>query len=375
MTDDTPAAAIQPHEISIVIPVYQGERTLESLMREIAPLTTVQLTAEGYPYVVREALLVYDNGPDDSARVIREQSAEHPFVRAVWLSKNSGQHAATLAGMASAGSEWIVTLDEDGQHNPADIPNLLDTALTRQATVVYAKPTNPPPHGWLRNSASKGAKWFLSTVAGGGNASDFQSFRLVLGSVGRSVAAYSGSGVYLDIAMGWIAGRVTTSPVELRSEGDRPSGYSARRLFGHFWRMVLTNGTRGLRLVSILGVLFGLFGIVVALYILIARLTSSEVPAGWASTIVIVLFGTGAILFSLGVIAEYIGINVNMAMGKPPYLITTDPELGPLGRAHLKSNSGLSTPPVVEQTPVVVEQTPVVVEQAPVVVEQTKPSE
>ena len=71
-----------------------------------------------------------------------------------------------------------------------------------------------------------------------------------------------------------------------------------------------------------------------ALFILVSRLAGNEVPQGWASTIMIVLLGFGAVLFSLGVIAEYIGINVNMAMGKPPYLITTDPSHGPLGRRH-----------------------------------------
>jgi len=334
VVDELNTAESRPHEISIVIPVYQGEKTLDDLIAEILPLTTPQTSVDGYSWVVRETLLVFDNGPDGSAPVMRRLAAEHDFVRTVWLSKNSGQHAATLAGMASAGSEWIVTLDEDGQHNPAEIGSLLDTAMREQAAVVYAKPINPPPHGFFRNTASKGAKWVLTRFAGGGSAVSFQSYRLILGSIARSVAAYSGSGVYLDIAMSWVANKVATAPVTLRQEGDRPSGYSLPRLIAHFWRMVLSSGTRGLRIVSVLGVLFAVVGAFVALYILIARLASSEVPAGWASTTVLVLVSTGVILFSLGIIAEYIGINVNMAMGKPPYLITTDPASGPLGRAH-----------------------------------------
>lgn len=331
---DLNAQLERPHEISLVVPVYQGEKTLSALVQEIVPLTKPTRTPDGYVFRVTEMLLVYDNGPDASDRVIRELAASHPFVRAVWLSRNSGQHAATLAGMSSAGAEWIVTLDEDGQHNPSEIGTLLDTALREQAPVVYAKPVNPPPHGWLRNTASRGAKWVLTRLAGSGDAKNFQSYRLIVGSIGRSVAAYSGSGVYLDIAIGWVANRIATAPVTLRREGNRPSGYSARKLFGHFWRMVLSSGTRGLRVVSLLGVLFAIFGILLALYILLARFTTDTVPAGWASTIVIVLISTGAILFSLGVIAEYIGVNVNMAMGKPPYVITTDPALGPLGRAR-----------------------------------------
>ncbi|WP_241978946.1 MULTISPECIES: glycosyltransferase [unclassified Cryobacterium] len=324
----------RPHEISVVIPVYQGEQTLPALIAELQFLTNVTNSPDGYGYLVREVLLVCDNGPDESPRIMRELSDQYDFVRPIWLSRNYGQHAATLAGMASSGSEWIVTLDEDGQHDPAEIGGLLDTAMREQASVVYAKPTNPAPHGYLRNSASSGAKWLLTKLFTGSNAPDYQSYRLILGNIGRSVAAYSGSGVYLDVAMGWVAGKVVTSPVRLRGEGDRRSGYSARRLFSHFWSMILSSGTRALRFVSILGVAIGLIGAALAMVIGLSRLFGNVVPEGWASTIVIVLLSSGAVLFSLGVIAEYIGVNVNMAMGKPPYLITTDPSHGPLGRRH-----------------------------------------
>ena len=325
------------HRISIVVPVYQGEATLPQLLEEIEPLTLTRATPGGHRYVVDEVLLVFDNGPDGSARVIRELEARYDFTRAVWLSRNFGQHAATLAGMASSGGDWIVTLDEDGQHDPALIGGLLDTAVREQASVVYAKPTNKPSHGTLRNTASKGAKWLLSKLFAGSNAPDYQSYRLVLGSIGRSVAAYSGSGVYLDVAMGWVANKTVTSPITLRHEGERTSGYSTRRLFSHFWRMILSSGTRGLRFVSVLGVVFAALGTFLAIYVLIQRLTGNIDTAGWASMIVIVLLTSGAILFSLGIIAEYIGINVNMAMGKPPYLITSDPANGPLGRRSQKS--------------------------------------
>ena len=314
--------------------MYGGEKTLAGVVTEIVPLTELGTTAEGNPFRVTEVLLVCDNGTDDSPRVMRELADRYDFVRPIWLSKNFGQHAATLAGMASTGGDWIVTLDEDGQHDPSAIGSLLDTAMREHSAVVYAKPTNPAPHGLLRNSASRGAKWLLTKVFAGSNAPDYQSYRLVLGSIGRGVAAYSGAGVYLDVAMGWVAGRTTTSPVLLRAEGDRASGYSPRRLISHFWRMVLSSGTRGLRLVSVLGVGFGILGLIFAVVVSVGRIAGGINTAGWASTIVVVLLGTGAILFSLGVIAEYIGVNVNMAMGKPPYLITSDPDDGPLGRVR-----------------------------------------
>ncbi|MGW6131534.1 glycosyltransferase [Cellulomonas sp. NPDC055163] len=320
------------HRVSVVIPVYQGERTLPALLTEIAALTTESVTPDGNRVVVAEVLLVFDHGPDGSAEAIRTLEREHAFVRSVWLSRNFGQHPATLAGMASSGGDWIVTLDEDGQHDPAAIPDMLDTALRERATVVYARPLNPAPHGPLRNAASRGSKRLIDRLVGGTDTTSFQSYRLILGEVGRSVAAYAGSGVYLDVALSWVAGDVATTPVHLREEGGRRSGYSLRKLLSHFWRMVLSSGTRGLRLVSVLGVAFAVVGLVLAVVILVGRIAGDPVPEGWTSTVIIVLVSTGAVLFSLGVVAEYVGVAVNMAMGKPLYLIVSDPASGPLGR-------------------------------------------
>lgn len=325
--------AEQPHRISVVIPVYQGEQTLAGVVEEVLKLAVPTLSPDGHLVVVSEILLVHDHGPDRSADVIRTLATEHPEVRPLWLSRNFGQHAATLAGMASAGGDWIATLDEDGQHDPSSLPSFVDAALRDGASVVYAHPTNPPPHGWLRNTSSRTAKSLVARLAGE-EATRYQSYRLVLGEIGRSVAAYSGSGVYLDVAMGWVNARTTTCAVRFREEGGRPSGYSTRRLLSHFWRLVLSSGTKGLRIVSWLGLLFGLIGVVVAVSLVVSRLTGARVPDGWTSTVVALLVGTGAILFSLGVIAEYVGVAVNMAMGKPLYLIVSDPETGPLARSR-----------------------------------------
>jgi polyisoprenyl-phosphate glycosyltransferase len=326
-------SAVVPHRISIVIPVYGGERTLASVVEEIAPLVEGGVTADGHAYIVGETLLVYDNGRDDSPRVIRELEERFPFVRGIWLSRNYGQHAATLAGMASSGGDWIVTLDEDGQHDPAFLPLMLDTAMAQQASVVYAAPSNEPPHGFARNVASRGSKRALTYLTGSPASTQFHSYRLMVGEIGRSVAAYAGAGVYLDIAMGWVADRIVTLPLPMRDEGsDRRSGYNFRTLVSHFWRMVLSSGTRGLRLVSILGVTFGVLGALLALFVIVSKASGAITAPGWASTVLVVLLSTGAVLFSLGIIAEYVGVAVNMAMGKPLYLIVGDPADGPLGR-------------------------------------------
>jgi polyisoprenyl-phosphate glycosyltransferase len=325
---------VEPHQLSIVIPVYRGAKHLGALVGEIEALTTTQVTDDGHAFRVVEAVLVHDHGPDDSDRVMRELADTYPWVRPVWLSRNFGQHPATLAGMASSGGEWIVTMDEDGQHDPAQVKSLLDVALREQVSLVYARPTNAAPHSAFRRGTSRLSKKLIKLVGGQSDATLFHSYRLVLGEVGRSVAAYVGHGVFLDVALGWVAGRAATAPVTLRQEGDRISGYSTRTLLSHFWRMVVTSGTRALRLVSVLGALFAFFGVLLAAWLAINKLTGSEVEQGWTSLMVVILLTTGAILFALGVVAEYLGVAVNMAMGKPLYLIVSDPSAGPLGRSE-----------------------------------------
>ena len=149
------------HRVSLVIPVYRGEKTLQTLIEEITPLTSRQATPGGNFYEICEIILVHDCGPDRSDMVLEALESQYPFVRPVWLSRNYGQHPATMAGMASATGDWVVTIDEDGQQNPFDIGCMLDTAINSSLQLVYALPTNPPPHGWLRNTLSKPPKTSL----------------------------------------------------------------------------------------------------------------------------------------------------------------------------------------------------------------------
>jgi len=318
-------SAVEVHEVSVVVPVYQGERTLGALAAEIAPLVAPQQTPDGHAYRVAEIVLVHDGAVDGSAEVMRQLASSHPFVRVLWLSRNFGQHAATLAGMASTVSDWVVTIDEDGQQDPRDVGRLLDTALAHGAQLVYAQPSNQAPHGWLRNLSSRLAKSAFVLALGNRHLGRFNSFRLLQGEIARGVAAYCGANVYLDVALSWVVARARHCPVRLRGERGRASGYTPQRLLGHFWQLVITSGTRPLRLIALLGLFAIVFAVAISALVVWRRL-EHEVPVqGWTSMIIVVCLFAGLILVSLGVIAEYLGVAVSMAMGKPPYLISSRP--------------------------------------------------
>jgi polyisoprenyl-phosphate glycosyltransferase len=312
------------HEISVVVPVYQGEHTLQVLVDEIVPLITPQTTPAGFRFRIVELLFVHDGAVDSSADVMRSLASQYPFVRTIWLSRNYGQHPATLAGMASTIAEWVVTLDEDGQQDSRDIGRMLDEALSQSARLVYAKPTNPPPHGIMRNALSRSAKLISSKMLGN-RIGAFNSFRLIEGEIARGVAAYCGANVYLDVALSWVVGSAAHCPVELRTERGRPSGYTFRRLFRHFWQLVLTSGTLPLRFVALMGAFSIVFGFLISVWVAWQRLQNKIPVQGWTSIFIVTCLFSGVILVSLGIIAEYLGVAVSMAMGKPAYLIVSRP--------------------------------------------------
>ncbi|MEB3200749.1 MAG: glycosyltransferase [Synechococcaceae cyanobacterium] len=319
-----------PWLLSVVVPIYKGEHSIGALVEELKPLhDQLQRTPGGQPFRVSEVLLVHDCGPDRSDRVLEVLQERLPFVQAIWLSRNFGQHAATLAGMAAASGDWVATMDEDGQQDPASLPMMLDAALERDLQLVYARPLNPPPHGALRNLSSRAAKRITAALLGNDQIGRFNSFRLVEGEVARTLAAYCSQGVYLDVGLFWITGRVGHCPVRLRPERGRSSGYSWPGLFRHFWHLILTTGTKPLRLITAIGVGSVVLSLIVCLYALIGKVTGSIPVQGWSSLLVIVSFFSGCILISLGIIAEYLAVTMGIIMGRPLYVVATHPTRPP----------------------------------------------
>jgi undecaprenyl-phosphate 4-deoxy-4-formamido-L-arabinose transferase len=213
---------------------------------------------------------------------------------------------------------------------------MLDCALAGSLQLVYAQPINPPPHGRFRNVMSRTAKRIAAKLIGNRSFDQINSFRLVDGEIARTLAAYCGSGVYLDVALFWVAGRVGQCPVRLSDElfrgGSNSSGYSYLKLLSHFWRLLLTAGVGPLRLITLFG--FGAMGLaaLIASYAIYAKFTHQVPIQGWTSLVIVVAFFGGSILTALGIIAEYLAVTMGIAMGKPLYVVATKPTRPPLRR-------------------------------------------
>lgn len=310
---------ITSETISIVIPVYRGERTLKKLVQEIVTLRSSENLTKGLN--ILEIILVWDGAEDNSAEVMKTLAAEIPLVKNVWLSRNFGQHAATLAGVARSRGDWIATLDEDGLHSPGDIKQLLNTAAQGNFQLVYGISKNPPPHHPIRNNTSKFAHWLFKTVLGNENRGEFSSFRLIRGDVGRSLSAYCGAGVYLDVALQWVTLTSGTCPISLRQEWRAAQSYDSFRLMSHFRRLVLSSPGTPLRIISLMGLATIFLSLGLTAYALYQKYTGNVPVQGWTSLFILTAFLFGVLMISIGILAEYIGLILSISMGKPLYLV------------------------------------------------------
>jgi len=305
--------------VSVVVPVYLAGAALRSVVEELLVSAESFDVASSVKLELDEVVLVVDNpGLSASERGdVRALEDLDRRVRTMWLTRNFGQHPATVAGIVSTNGDWVVTMDEDGQHDPQQIPRMLLTAADRNAPLVYAKPTNPPPHGAARNAASRMAKAIFRWLSGAEE--DFHSFRLMEGSIARSACAYIGESVYLDVAMRWSCGDPAVCPMKMRTESSH-SSYGTRQLLSHFWRMVLSTGTRPLRLIAVAGVVVAVIGLIVAVIVAERRLSGSFPAPGWTSVMVALLILSGGLFITLAVVAEYVGFAVRNSIGKPLYV-------------------------------------------------------
>jgi glycosyltransferase involved in cell wall biosynthesis len=325
----------QAYRVSVVIPVYQGSSTLPRLVEELTSLAAGFDLPDGSRGVLSEVLLVDDCGPDGSDRVILNLVDAHPIVRPVWLMRNYGQHAATIAGLASSRGDWVVTMDEDGQHDPVHIIDLLGTALRDGRSLAYARAVDGQPHSWLRNTLSDWMKRSVVPLLTGPRYSFFfSSYRVILGDAARSLAAFANQGVYLDIALRWLVQSSSIVEVPFRPEARSESGYRLGKLMSHFLRLVVSAGTRPLRFATVIGLLSALSGFVLV-GVVIGQKVAGQVPIqGWASLMAVVLMIGGLTLMMLGLIAEYLSTVVKRSLGVPLYVTTGTPRGIPLSRGE-----------------------------------------
>jgi hypothetical protein len=196
--------------------------------------------------------------------------------------------------------------------------------IENNADIVYASATSRIHQSHFRNFCSVAVKKILGYLAGNQNFTNFNSFRLMNGSIARSASSIMGVDVYFDIALSWFSSRITTAPVELvdsRINDGTLSSYSVKALFSHARRMAISTNTKIPRFLALLGFSAVCFSGLLALNIIYNKLFSNSLDkaAGWASLSVTLLFFGGILTLMLSFVLEYITYITLTVMGKPNF--------------------------------------------------------
>lgn len=298
--------------VSVVVPVYgDGSALADLLTRTDAALRAVP---EDW-----ELVFVNDGSVGPAWDRIRELAASSPRVRGIDLVRNFGQHNALLAGIRASRGEIVVTMDDDLQHPPEEMP-LLIREVRGGADLVYGTPREGAHKAW-RNATSVAGKAILSTVFGASMARQISAFRAFRGSLRRHFEEFRSPYVSIDVLLSWGAVRVRSVSVRHEPRLIGRSQYTFTKLMRHWLDMVVGFSTWPLRFASLLGFLFLIFGGVVLIWVLGRYLVTGGSVPGFPFLACIVTIFSGVQLFTLGVIGEYLARMYVRGLDRPPYVI------------------------------------------------------
>ncbi|MDO8479278.1 MAG: glycosyltransferase family 2 protein [Candidatus Rokubacteria bacterium] len=301
--------------VSIVVPVYNSEATLAELVAGLARVLPGAAPA-------CEAILVDDGSRDGSGRVVDELASKHPWVRAIHLSRNYGQHNATLCGVRAAGYETIVTMDDDLQHPPETVLLLL-AKLREGYDVVYGSPEEEA-HGFFRDLASVITKFALQSAMGVETARGVSALRAFRTDLRRAFADYRSPFVSIDVLLTWATTRFTSIRVPHVERPAGSSNYTFWMLVRHAVNMMTGFSTAPLQLASFVGFSFTFLGVLVLAWVVGRYLVTGSSVAGFPFLASIIAIFAGAQLFALGIIGEYLARMHFRSMERPTYVVRAD---------------------------------------------------
>ena len=298
--------------ISVVVPVYNSEASLPGLVERLEPV----LRANSARF---ELILVNDGSRDGSWMVVEQLVARHGWIRGIDMLRNYGQHNALLCGIRAARHELVVTMDDDLQHPPEELPKLL-ARLGPDCDVVYGPPEKEQ-HGFLRDLASQMTKLALQKSMGAETARAVSALRVFRTGLREAFSDFKSQQVSIDVLLTW--GTTRFAAVRVRHDERRfgQSNYTYKKLVAHALNMITGFSTLPLQLASWIGFLFTLFGLCVLAFVLVSYFRHGSPVAGFPFLASIIAIFSGAQLFALGIIGEYLARMHFRMMDRPSYAV------------------------------------------------------
>lgn len=300
-------------KISITIPCYKSQDTIGKLIDGIKKEMNKH---KNFSY---EIILVNDCSPDNTYEVIKKLAKSDKHIIALDLAKNFGESSALMAAYSKVTGDYVVRMDDDGEHNPEDLFKLIDK-LEEGYDYVCAK-FNNYHHSLYKRIGSRFNYWFLTKMMDIPKNSIMSSYNVCRRYVIEEIKKYQNPKPYID-GMVWA---VTTKTVYVEIEhGYRyagESGYDLKKSISLWLNGVTSFSIKPLRLASISGFIFAFVGFIIGLIVVIEKLVNPSIEAGWTSTFAMLLFIGGFIMLFLGLIGEYVGRGYLINNNIPQYVI------------------------------------------------------
>jgi len=298
--------------ISVVAPVSNSQDTLRELAARLEPVLRAAAP-------LFELIFVNDCSRDGSWEVIQKLSRQYPWVRGFSMLRNFGQHSALLCGIRAARYDTLVTMDDDLQNPPEEIPKLL-AMLAEGCDMVYGTPEHEQ-HGLLRDLASRITKLALQSAMGARTARHVSAFRAFRTKLRAAFADYRSPFVSIDVLLTWGTSRFAHVSVAHHPRTVGRSGYTVKKLIVHALNMMTGFSTVPLQLASLVGFTFTLFGIGILVYVMVIYLIHGRSVPGFTFLASIIAIFSGVQLFSLGLIGEYLARMHFRMMERPTYVV------------------------------------------------------
>ncbi|MFC1888817.1 glycosyltransferase family 2 protein [Thermodesulfobacteriota bacterium] len=298
--------------ISVVVPVYNSENTLRELVSRLEEV--LRGSSDRF-----ELILINDGSADKSWEVIQGLAAEYSWIQGINLMRNYGQHNALLCGIRAAVYDVVITLDDDLQHPPEEIPKLVQK-LDEGFDVVYGRPETEQ-HSFWRDIASQLTKIALKSAMGAETARHASAFRVFRTQIRDAFQYYQSPNVSIDVLLTWGTMRFNALPVRHDPRKLGQTQYSFWKLVTQALNMMTGFSIFPLQLASLIGFAFTFFGVCVLVYIVARYLIHGGSVPGFPFLASIISIFSGAQMFAMGIIGEYLARMHFKMMARPTYTV------------------------------------------------------
>lgn len=302
----------QPH-ISIVSPVYRGEKMVAELVRR--NVESVSTITDNY-----EIILVNDASPDNSWEEILKQCVGNPKVKGINLSRNFGQHYAITAGLHYAQGDWVVVMDCDLQDRPEEIPNLYKKAQEGWS-IVYARRMNKK-FGLFKKLSSTVFHSLYNRISGMKTDDSIGNYGIYSHKVIDEYNKMGETSRSFGTLVYYLGFPYATIEVEHSERMDGRSSYTLRKLLKLAFDVMISNTNKPLKITVGIGFLMAGISFLLALYNVIANWLGLIKVQGYTTTVFSIWFVGGVLLTLLGIIGLYIGKIFDQVKNRPLYVVS-----------------------------------------------------